>query len=224
MLELSITLTNECNYNCNYCFFYNDIKKKFNIDNLKLLNNYNLLLFDRINILGGELGLLTKEELDLIFNYFKDKNIPNNKIYIFTNGLFLEKYLEYYKNRNYNYQYHILNSNLFEKYYIENIEYIFIVDSIEKIDQIINLANKHNDIIFNISIDKYIKEFTDEFCSEFKKILNLDNIIISMPGNILENFSFFLKKSYNNYKKIFKLYKQLYNNYCNSYIQNVDLY
>jgi organic radical activating enzyme len=175
---LTLLINTVCNYYCPYCSLVketniNSHKKyedNFNINNLKLLNNYNLSSFNQINILGGEPGLLSKEELDLIFNYFKDKN----KIYIFTNGLFLEKYLEYYKD--FNYAYHVIDFDSFVDYskYNINLFHNYVVHNYECLEDFEKLLKFYSYINFEINFDFNldIKNISDEFFNKFKYLVN----------------------------------------------------
>jgi molybdenum cofactor biosynthesis enzyme MoaA len=217
MSELSIILTNKCNLDCDYCFSRGEKYKDFDKNKISLLDKYNLIEYNDINVLGGEIGLLSKEELDIVFNYLKNRNIFN--INIFTNGLFLERYYNYYKD--FNYIYHVVNSN-FKKYNIENIEYIFIINNTKSIDIINDIALNNKDIKFNIQIDLYFYKFDNDFCDSFLNLLNNDNIRMFDPyaGDIEK----ILKKKSKNIFNYLKVANRLFKSYEDKNLTDVFLY
>jgi hypothetical protein len=170
--------------------------KTININYLNRLDKYDLNNYEAIYIQGGEIGLLFKEELDLVFNYFKNKN-QSNKITIYTNGLFLDKYKNYYSD--YRYIYHIVNINKFKIY--ENINYFnnFVIYDNQSLDDFEILVKDNKDMKFIFNLDVNMKSMSDKFFNRCKYLFNnYNNIKIDYEDNYYDNLiktKFILKKS-----------------------------
>jgi organic radical activating enzyme len=196
--NLFILLFTICNKRCSYCKLKTkwakntNYEEKFDFNNLEKLNNYNLNSYDSINILGGEIGLLSKEELDFIFNYFKNKNVQEDKLCIFTNGLFLEKYFEIYKNIKFKIYYHIIDFDSFIDYskYNREIALHYIIyneDSINDAEKLLKTYPKFKfDIILDINLTK--KDITDNFFNKLKYLFETYENIIINKENVKEMF------------------------------------
>jgi MoaA/NifB/PqqE/SkfB family radical SAM enzyme len=220
---LSIIVTTSCNYRCPYCVLEKntgidlDIKydDNFNIKNLNLLDNYDFDKLIKVNILGGEPGLLSRKDLDSIFNYFKNKNVPNSKIRILTNGLFLEKYLNYYKD--FNYAYHVIDFNSFKDYSKYNLKLynLYVIWNEESIDEFEKILKFYSNIKFEMDFDinLNLKNVSDEFFNKLKYLVNNYNNIIIMNNTgfseKIKNEMFSNKKKFNIINSLF-VKKELY--------------
>lgn len=85
---LKLFLTEKCNKRCPYCFL-NCFKSHFKKEKLKQLDSLDKI--ESVQFYGGEPGMLSKEELQLIFNKLSSlTNIKKARIY--TNSLFFQRY------------------------------------------------------------------------------------------------------------------------------------
>jgi hypothetical protein len=178
---LSIRVCTVCNKRCSYCALlsmnvYTEYNDKFDSNKLKLLDDYELTRYDRIHIQGGELGLLSKEELDLIFNYFTNKNVLDNKLYIFTNGLLFDKYLEEFEKHNYWFLYHVIDFDSFVDYSKYNINFfnIYVVHNYECLEDFEKLLKTYSEYKFDMIIDVNLgfKIISDKFFNKLKYLVD----------------------------------------------------
>lgn len=97
--DLTIYLTEKCNFNCSYCYYKKDYKSSLDIEKIRAaLNLFFNKIMDKsktayITILGGEPFLkrdLLFQTIDLIEQEQNKKKL-NSKIYLFTNGSLLTK-------------------------------------------------------------------------------------------------------------------------------------
>lgn len=92
---LNLFLTGDCNLKCSYCFasdFVNKGMKEFSIENIvKILDFIKINGTNQIGILGGEPFLHSK--ITDILKILRDNNDIKD-IFIYTNGLLLEKYID----------------------------------------------------------------------------------------------------------------------------------
>ncbi len=143
-----VHVTNKCNWNCKYCIA--DTHKGSNVEHQKVLKVLNDLPNDTfISLTGGEIGTLSKIEIDEIFEILDNKNI---KYCIDTNGLFLNKYPEYY-NKVFDYFYHCSEmlystDDIFMNDPDNKISYMIVVDD-NNIDRCHSFLNKHSNILFH---------------------------------------------------------------------------
>lgn len=90
-------ITNKCNLNCKHCYVMKDIKLK-SIDNYETVMKITNKIIENntmeISITGGE--IFTVPRIDEILQRFMDNNIFIN---IYTNGMLLDKYIEFLKER-----------------------------------------------------------------------------------------------------------------------------
>ncbi|RLA76997.1 MAG: hypothetical protein DRG78_18055 [Epsilonproteobacteria bacterium] len=92
MKEFCLSITFECNWDCEYCVATTHEKEK--IQEEELLKTVNMIDNNMaVTLTGGEPGLIKKELLDKIIIILLDKKC---RIDVVTNGLFLKKFPEYY--------------------------------------------------------------------------------------------------------------------------------
>jgi hypothetical protein len=197
-MNLSLIIINYCNESCSYCLnFSNNInnKKILDLNKLYLLDNINFNNLNNIEIMGGEPGLVKKQDFDVLYNYLKNnKKVLDDQINISTNGLFLEKYHNYYLN--FKYEYHIVNFEKFKIYNRNQIEYNIIFSNLSDIELAKNILDNFNIKVY-IFFDYLKSSFSDLF---FNKILNFFK---EYKENIINNNYL----SYIKNKKILNIYK-----------------
>jgi hypothetical protein len=207
---LSLRLCTICNIQCSYCALGGKYDKTINLNYLNKLDKYDLENYEDIYIQGGEIGLLSKEELDLVFNYLKNRNINDTIITIYTNGLFLDKYKIYYSN--YRYIYHITDINKFKIY--NNINYFnnFVIYNTQSLDDFEILIKRNKEIIFIFNLDINMKSMSDKFFNKCKYILkNYDNVKIDFENNEYNNL---IKTKLILRKNLFLLHSNIINKKC----------
>jgi MoaA/NifB/PqqE/SkfB family radical SAM enzyme len=184
----NIVLSSKCNLNCKYCFAKDYIKsenEKFSLDNFKKAVNFIKTKEDeRIGIVGGEPFL--HPDFDKILDIL-EQDIDINNVIIFTNGIFIKKYLNKLKNNKFNL---LINCN-----YPEDIGKDY--DVLKK-----NLIALQKSGIKNITlgINLYSSLKNYNFIFDLLKTVNLHEL----------RFSFaFSKEQKNNTKNIFDLYKKI---------------
>jgi hypothetical protein len=201
--DLIIRICTICDNRCSYCAL-GEIKynKYFDSNKLKILNEYNLNNFDSIHIQGGEPGLVSKYDLDLIFNYLKNENVNDNRIIIFTDGLFLDKYKNYYKN--YIYVYHVIDFDSFIDYSKYNLKLynIYVIHDLDSIEIFEKLLKSYPNLFFDMIFDcrSNFKSVSDEFFIKVKRLIDIyDNITIDKVNkfdNKLTDIKFSNKKMF----------------------------
>lgn len=88
--EYILPITYNCNWKCKYCIVDTHNQKPLNID--KVLENIKSIPCNSIvHLEGGEPGMLDKKDLMIIINNLQ---LQHCKLFLNTNGLFLEKYPE----------------------------------------------------------------------------------------------------------------------------------
>lgn len=190
---VNVFLTRKCNLNCKYCFakeFINKKNEEFTIENFnKVLQFIKQDGIESVGLLGGEPTLHSafRNILDILIN---DRQIKIIKI--FTNGLELHKYKEYWKNKKFYFlincnsksdiglkNFNLLKSNLlmlnkvaYNRFhlginlYSPQMEYSYIFE-------LLKLVNHHK-LRFSISSTNYEKETINDILIEiirFKKLL-----------------------------------------------------
>jgi len=154
-MEVVLYVTNKCNWNCDYC-----ITDTHSVDNKvfdELLKKVRDLpdIINSIVLSGGEPGMLSEEQIKILFDILLDANYEIN---LQTNGLFLEKYPEYLRYINH-IQYHCVESLkddiIFYDTDIDNIDYLIVVKKSEYhlLDE---FMEKYPDITFSIMGEKKV--------------------------------------------------------------------
>lgn len=179
---IHLFLTQRCNLSCPYC----DIPslaspKDCSLETLEkfipIINKFN----DVVDIYGGETGLLSEEIVDRFFSLIK---LPVN---VATNGLFLERYYEKYKDKIASVEFHIAPT--IENFKVfngdKNITYVIVNDSKKTEEAFFTLQKKHRDLKFLLKplferirgYDK-ISDFSDRnsFCSLFLHPSTIDMV------------------------------------------------
>jgi molybdenum cofactor biosynthesis enzyme MoaA len=181
--ELGVTY--KCNWNCSYCISNTHLQPYKTLENVL----QEIDLFENnssVTLSGGEPGMLSENDLDIIIKKLQDKNII---IDLVTNGLFLEKY-SHFLDRISNVLYHCVEDLETKKdikfYKIENkIKYILVY---EKITDLEYYLNKYSNIHFIITPN--IKKGKTYNIKEFLKILNkYPNIHKDSKKEFLRNIS-----------------------------------
>jgi organic radical activating enzyme len=199
-----LNILNYCNKLCPYCvnsFTKDQVNKKyFDKNKLYLLDNINLNSYDYIGILGGEPGLVKKQDFNVLYNYLKNnKKLSDNQIKLYTNGLFLERYFNFFPDIFY--EYHILDIDKFKIYTNENdnkFSYIIVFADISDIELAKNILNSFNIkiyIFFNIHKLQYSEEFIDksvEFIQDYKNNLADENLLYIKNRSTLNIYKFYL--------------------------------
>jgi len=174
--DLSIYLTEECDFACTYCYYKKNFKTTLSYDKIKSsIENYFSNIANKnkkivVTILGGE-PLLKKELLfktiDLL-NLKKDKEKLNIKIIVFTNGSLLTK--EYA-----------------EELIRKRVKIILSFDGIKKANDSYRKIRNENKSAFE-KVFENIKNFSEEF----KKNISI-NMVVG-PKNcqyLMDNIYFF---------------------------------
>lgn len=88
--EITLRFTYSCNWSCSYCAIRNCKEKDLIITHENILACINKIPNNSIvTISGGEPGLIEKQKIIQYLNLVKPKT---KKLYLETNGLFIEKY------------------------------------------------------------------------------------------------------------------------------------
>jgi len=150
-MKLTLFLTEQCSRKCTYCDIGN--MKYRSKPSLSYIKKYLPIIskmsnIDKIVLTGGEPGMLNEVTLDFIFETIKQKHIQVN-----TNGLFLKRYYNKYKNYIDNVMYHPVSEITEEIKYepnIDNIQYHFPVHK-KNIKYLTNFLDRYPHIIFEVS-------------------------------------------------------------------------
>lgn len=164
----SLFVTNQCNKNCNYCFIQKR-NTKFCINKLKYID-YNK--YDYISILGGEPGILSFNEIESLFSSLS--YIPNNKILIVTNGLFLDRYYKLYDM--FNYSYHITDLTNYKLYTEKNVQNLLVATK-NNLKHLTKILSDNPTTLFQVV--QNIFEPTLILNKEFRQIVKRSNVIFN---------------------------------------------
>lgn len=168
MKKLNLLVTEKCDIKCAYCINKNKANKTFNP---YLLSRIPSEMYDVVILCGGEPGLLTKKELNLI-----KERIHYKTLKIFTNGLFLKRHGLFFNDSKF--VVHLTDNKKLDllSTYNENIHQNLVilstVDDLEILDFYAkNLSNvfyefPHNQRRFSV-------EFIEQFCLINKKYKNI---------------------------------------------------
>jgi len=179
--ELYISLSEKCQWNCKYCDFptFQSTAKHVTIDSLKeqvkILKKFDLSKWN-ICIEGGEIGLVPEEVLDY---WFFESNVAPS-YHVATNGLFLEKYYEKYKDKIHTVLYHCLpdvkkdSIGKIKEYNIsKDILYYTVVLTPENIDYIHDFLYYYKDLTWSIHVlQPRIAETVNMDLSYYEKVLD----------------------------------------------------
>jgi hypothetical protein len=188
---LTIKTTSLCNKKCCYCgqkLSDHGTKEDIKLNLLKLLNKYDLNNYNIIKVMGGELGVIDKEKLDILFNNLKN---VFDKIHIYTNGLFLDKYYNYYKEYNFKYIYHVTSFDNFVDYsnYNKNINLFhnYVVYNYECLDDLEKLLKKYPNYKFDYILDVYMLNLHDDIYLKSKYLFETYKNLVFDEDSILFN-------------------------------------
>jgi hypothetical protein len=187
---LTIKVTSLCNKQCIYCgqkLSDHGTKADFRLDLLKVLDRYDLSSYNIIKVMGGELGIIDKKKLDILFNYLDE---VSNKIHIYTNGLFLDKYYDYYKDKNYRYIYHVINYNSFvdySKYNNINLFHNYVVYNYECLEDLEKLLKSYPEYKFDYILDVYMPNLHDDIYLKSKYLFETYKNLVFDEDSILFN-------------------------------------
>jgi organic radical activating enzyme len=174
-----LAVTYKCNWNCDYCLVNTHKRKPRKFDDiLKDIESFEEN--SSVTISGGEPGMLTETEVQIIFERLREKNIT---IDLLTNGLFFEKHSQYMKYID-EILYHCIE-DLKErkpiiKYYYNNMYYVMVITNkdLDKMSDILWYFKKYPEIKFLLSPD--IKAGERIHINKFLKLLK------EYPENINE--------------------------------------
>ena len=169
--RIKLSLTNECNYNCDYCFLHYDDKEKSSLEKWKKYIKiiYDKLIYNKYNkvkvcITGGEPTIVPyfNELIEFIIDFFKDYNLELTITTNFTNRKKLIKTLDIIPNdvyTNINLSWHSSESKiLFKEFQNRTLE----------------ISKDYNKIHFSIL---FMLEHTDKCLAEIKEITKYpDNV------------------------------------------------
>lgn len=183
--QIEIILTKECNWFCKHCLYgINRYKNKLNAE---LIDKHIPYIFDiisrleKINIclVGGEIGLVNKELLDVVFKYVEDFNFL---VTISTNGTYLKKYFEYYQ--------HLIN-------------YIFCHLPDEPDNELLNYKNVCFGKVFNEFDEENIRRFFESQCDFQIDYLGFDYSLSNTASEV------YIKYCYSNLLKLCDKYSNI---------------
>ena len=185
-MNYSLMSTYKCNWNCPYCVTNTHSQPDVTDEDILFKLN-EIQPNSEVSLSGGEPGLVSKENIEIIFNNLLEKNC---KISINTNGLFFKKYPEYDNLISY-YLYHFSeNLDLTKDHYIpeinkEKITFMLVVTN-ENYSRLDEFLEKYKDITFSIFAatknkledERYIlsKKNSFEIYKKYKDRLDPDSI------------------------------------------------
>lgn len=204
--SFQIYLTNKCQWHCSYCHIWRlpqESFQKYLIDiYLPKLVSHCKHTNDKILLMGGEVGMLSYDEIAYVLSFIKGSNVP---VEIYTNGLFLKK--NYHKIEDINYtfiSYHIcediLNNDIKDIYPYKDdipIKYCIVVhkNNLHKLEDFLSdhtylssielkcyIAHSQTDDNMNLS-----REDIDYIVSLSKKYPNVDREYIARAQNTLSD-------------------------------------
>lgn len=192
--SLLISATELCDLNCPYCFENLIEQRHFDKKFLDIHDSYfNNDDYEFIELRGGEPGLLTDDELLMIFN--KAKSLKNLKVMeIDSNGKILSKNLfklssNLNNNVKFKIKWHITSIESFNKYismlienekYINYIEFFILLYDIHDYDLILHILNNIDNISFlnKLKIEASFPEIITEKKSNGIKVEINEDILL----------------------------------------------
>lgn len=167
MRRICLAVTSICDQKCPYCLI-NLGNERLNLNKIKKINFSNI---NYINITGGEPGTLNLNEVTQLFEELK--SIGQEKIRIFTNGLFIEKYYDLFPKLIYTH--HVISSErkLYEK---ENIKKVLVIDQ-SNIDDLKTVIEKNiNSLFFVIIAWNKEAQYDTTFFEKLYSIIEKENV------------------------------------------------
>lgn len=198
--EAFISITNNCNFSCPYCFQEtrnNSGTVIFHDDNIldNIFNKIESEKYHRLDIRGGEITTLTKMQRNLLFRYLDSLSV--SEISIGTGNIDF-KVSDYSK---YRIKYHIRNFSIpIPKWHDDTSKYVIVLYPYE-LEDIYNFIYHNQEYNFRVFYDLKTEFPTD------KKLIKIFQKILELP-NITYRCSFFLKKMNN--LNFFKIYSHEY--------------
>lgn len=138
MNRIVLITTTRCNKKCEYC----DIPKLKDPNDFKYNNYLNWISsnFREVEFSGGEIGMMTYEQISLLFNIFK-----RNDKYICTNGLFVDRYLDEFYDDIKGIIYHVVDFDHFNMIDDNKLQYDVIVTK-QNISKVIDFCKKYKGV------------------------------------------------------------------------------
>lgn len=183
--QVEIILTKECNWFCKHCLYgINRYKNKLTSE---IIDKHIPYIFDMISrlektnicLVGGEIGLVDKKFLDIVFKYVKDFNF---QVTISTNGTYLKKYSDSYQ---------------------DLINYIFCHLPDEPDNELLKYKNACFGKVFNEFNEEEIKKFII-----FYKNFNIDYLGFDFPLSKTVS-EVYIKHCYSNLLKLCDKYSNI---------------
>ena len=190
MNDYSINTTNKCNWNCPYCLTQTHTAPERNIDTV-ITEMDNLKNNSTFSLCGGEPGMLSENEMDMIFEKAKEKGIL--PLDVLTNGLFIKKHAKHLKD-------------------VDTIHY-HCVQSL-KDDIIFYDVPKHIDLDYTIIVTESEYNLLDNFMEKYNHIEKFSIIPARKYDSLGKiNFVRILKKY--KHKLSERVYTSYFRNDCN---------
>lgn len=195
-----ISFTDVCNWHCEYCDFPSKIKNHVNLEKMKKqlkLIDENLGKDWIFSIEGGEIGTLPEKYLDYFFNFGLVQTYD-----LSTNGLFLEKYWNKYKQYIRKTYYHVKedfndgDTPEIKLYDIPNIFYVMVVHK-NNLEIFEKLLDKYNNIMWNPQVlqprknnlDLFDRKYYEKIYNIIKNRTNINQSFIKRFKNLTESFT-----------------------------------
>lgn len=185
-MNYCLMATYKCNWDCPYCITNTHSQPDVTDEDILFKLN-EIQPNSEVSLSGGEPGLISKENMEIIFNHLLEKNC---KISVNTNGLFFKKYPEYNSLID-DYLYHFSeNLDLTKDHYIpeinkEKITFMIVVTN-ENYSRLDAFLEKYKEITFsifaatknNLNDERYIlsKRNSFEIYKKYKDRLDPDSI------------------------------------------------
>ena len=198
-----VSLSEKCQWNCKYCEFptFQDTAIDAKIDNLKkqvqIIKQFNTSKWNWC-IEGGELGVMSKKVLDY---WFLESDVSST-YHVATNGLFLKKFWDDYKDKIHTVLYHCLpdvkKDSVIPIYDISpDILYYTVVITPDNLKYCDKLFSKYSDLNWSIHVlqpriqgtVKIDKDFYKRLISVIGKYDNIPKVYIKRYQDIISDDS-----------------------------------